>query len=407
MNCWQSKIRLVITVGLLSAIFVNAGCAPVPTFDRRLGSIVKPYTFSIAQWEVRTIPHEVNEWIFSRRGEVSNEVDIVTQYFSIVRQIRTLKSQIETINSGNKEGDSASLEAELVRLQQKRAELAADVERILGKQARESLAQQGIFNPVTKLKVSFPPINFTLEKPPYLLVVSPRDRIESMREIVLKQSISLEEVEDVEAEVDELGVSSLVVELGGFGGTFPSFVGDNGGLRFTIDTVIEEWLHHYLALTPLGFSYLLDLTGVSRNYEVATINETVASMVSKEIGAMVYAEYYSLNRNGADQNRDEEFNREMRQIRRAVDEYLAQGEIEQAEGFMEEKWEYLASKGYYIRKLNQAYFAFYGTYADSPTSISPIGLELEKLREQSTSVKDFLDKAARMTSRADLLIGIE
>ena len=63
-----------------------------------------------------------------------------------------------------------------------------------------------------------------------------------MREVTLKQSISLEEIEEIEAEVDQLDVSSLVVELGGFGGTFPSFVSDTGSLRFAIEAATEEWL---------------------------------------------------------------------------------------------------------------------------------------------------------------------
>ena len=92
----------------------------------------------------------------------------------------------------------------------------------------------------------------------------------------------------------------------------------------------------------------------------------------------------------------------MREIRRAVDEYLAQGEIEQAEEFVEQKRQYLDSMGYYIRKLNQAYFAFHGTYADKPTSISPIGVEPRTLREQSASLKDFLNTVAAMTSRQEL-----
>ena len=92
----------------------------------------------------------------------------------------------------------------------------------------------------------------------------------------------------------------------------------------------------------------------------------------------------------------------MREIRRAVDNYLAQGEIEQAEELMEAKQQYLATQGYHIRKLNQAYFAFYGAYADRPASVSPIGVELKKLRSQSASLKDFLEIAAAMTSRQDL-----
>ncbi|MBA7695094.1 hypothetical protein ES703_103715 [subsurface metagenome] len=97
----------------------------------------------------------------------------------------------------------------------------------------------------------------------------------------------------------------------------------------------------------------------------------------------------------------------MREIRLAVDDYLARGEIETAEEFMEQKRQYLASKGYNIRKLNQAYFAWHGTYADEPSSVSPIGVELRQLRSQYGSVKEFLDTVAIMTSRQDLKDRIE
>jgi hypothetical protein len=175
-------------------------------------------------------------------------------------------------------------------------------------------------------------------------------------------------------------------------------------LQFTIDTATEEWLHQYLVFKPLGFLYLLDLAGVSRNYEIATMNETLASIVSKEISSIVYEKYYPEYGNGVNQTAEPEFdfNREMREIRKIVDKYLARGEIEQAEELMEQKRQYLASMGRYIRKLNQAYFAWHGTYADRPTSISPIGLELKELRSQSASLKDFLNSVAVMTSRQDL-----
>ena len=148
------------------------------------------------------------------------------------------------------------------------------------------------------------------------------------------------------------------------------------------------------------------MLGVKRDYEIATLNETVASMIGKEIGGMVAESYYpDLKSTDSEQSKKSEFDfdREMREIRKAVDDYLARGEIEQAEAFMEEKRGYLASKGYQIRKLNQAYFAFYGTYADRPTSISPIGDELKQLREQSDSLKEFLETVSSMTSRKDLL----
>jgi hypothetical protein len=119
-----------------------------------------------------------------------------------------------------------------------------------------------------------------LEPPPNLLVVSPRERIESMREIPLQSTISRDEMETIEAEVDKLNVSSLVVGLGGFA-TYPSVVSNETDLQFALNTVAEEWLHQYLAFKPLGFRYLLDLSGIARNYEIAIMNETLAGMVSK------------------------------------------------------------------------------------------------------------------------------
>ncbi|MFQ5996612.1 MAG: hypothetical protein ACE5KP_03200 [Dehalococcoidales bacterium] len=399
---------------LLLFCFLGVSCTPSRDFNTRLSSIVRSYRFGFAKWEFNTILSEAKQVIFGRERKIDNEIDKVSEYFAIVDRVKTLKSEIEAIKTGNKQGDLASLEAELNELKQQRTALENLVERIIARQIRQALTQQGIFNPIEKyikLKVSFPPINFKLEKPPHLLVVSPRDRIESMREIVLLQDISLEEMESIEAEVDELGVSSLVVVLGGFGGTYPTFITNEASLRFTVDAAAEEWLHQYLAFKPLGFRYLLDLTGVSRNYEVAIMNETVASMVGKEIGIMISESYHPKPENNAQQSQEAvsgfDFNQEMRDIRRAVDQYLAQGEIEQAEEFMEKKRQYLATKGYHIRKLNQAYFAFHGTYADRPTSISPIGLELKKLRNQSASLKEFLETVASMTSRQDLIESIK
>ena len=401
------KIKSIAIASLVLACFLGGGCAHIQDFDAHLSSIVKPYSFSIIKWESRAIPQEANQWILGRDEEIEDEIRIVTEYFSSVEQIKTLRSELEAISAGDGQGDAASLEAELNIWQQRKTVLEDTAERIIEKQIKETLAQEGIFHPIDeyiRLKVSFPPINFKLGKPPHLLVISPRDRIEIMRQITLQPNINLEETEDIEAKVDKLRVSSLVVKLGGLGATYPSLVSNDASLRFTIDTATEEWVHQYLIFRPLGFLYLLDLTGVSRNYEIATMNETLASMVSKEIGSMIYQRYYSWYEDKAYQEPDpeSEFNREMREIRRAVDEYLARGEIEQAEAFMEQKRQYLASKGYYIRKLNQAYFAFQGTYADRPTSISPIGFELKELRGRSVSLKDFLNTVAGMTSHQNL-----
>jgi hypothetical protein len=388
------------------------GCTLTKDFDGYLRSVTKPYRFDIVKWEFEAFGAEVYK-IFSQkqRGSIDG-VEVVTAYFANVDQIKKLEAEIVAVEAGSRQGELSALEAELNGIYQQNAEMVDTVEMVLETQIRDVLSREGIFNPLHKyvrVGIGFPPVNFELGRPPHLLVISPRDRIESMREVPLLSEMSREDMESLEANVNSLGVSSLVVALGGMA-TYPSYVTDKASLRFTLDTAAEEWLHQYLAFKPLGFRYVLDLTGIRRDYEIVTMNETLAGMVSKEIGGIVYEKYYApketenialeATQSGFD------FNQEMREIRRTVDSYLARGEIDQAEEFMEQKRLYLVENGYNIRKLNQAYFAFHGAYADKPTSISPIGVELKQLRSQSDSLKDFLETVAAMTNRQELVESI-
>jgi hypothetical protein len=394
------KLKLVVII-LLAICLLGGSCASAPDFDDNLSAIVKPYRFNFVKWESRAFAYETRQWLGGEDTE--NPTETVLGYFSLVGQMQALEWQIVD----DETADIAALEAELSGLEEQRAALVGSVEQIIAGQIKEVLNEQGIFNPWEEsigLRLTFPPVNFIMGKLPYLLVISPRDRIERLREINLRGNLTIEEIGSIEAEADVLGVSSLVVALGGAGALYPTLVLDDASLSFTIDAAVEEWLHQYLALKPLGFRYVLDLLGVSRDYEIATMNETLAGIVSAEIGALVRAKYYPEYADSPPPPSDDgfDFNREMREIRIAVDEYLADGEIELAEKFMEEKQQYLLSMGYYIRKLNQAYFAFHGAYADDPTSVSPIGVELKKLRGQIDSLKDFLNTVADMTSRQEL-----
>lgn len=401
-------LTLLLLIGYLVSSFITG-----PSFETRLDSIVKPYVFSLVGWELRVIPQEIRLSLFNQSGKIDDEIGLVTEYFQSIEQIKAWQTKIDVARAGQGKYDLASLEAELNRLQARKSTLESTAERIIERQIRDTLTEQGIFSPLARLKINFPPVNFKLEKPPYMLVISPRGRIESIRRIMLEPDLKLEEIENIEATVDKLGVSSVVVEIGGLGATYPTFVANDINLRATIDAAAEEWVHQYLVFKPLGFLYLLDLTELRQNYEIATMNETLASMVSKEIGGLIYQKYYAQpEEKGIPEEKpthesEFDFNREMREIRKQVDLYLAQGEVERAEKFMEAKRQYLASQGYYLRKLNQAYFAFHGTYADSPTSIDPIGQELKELRGQSASLKDFLNRVAAMTSRQALRASID
>jgi len=81
---------------------------------------------------------------------------------------------------------------------------------------------------------------------------------------------------------------------------------------------------------------------------------------------------------------------------------LAEGRIEEAEALMAAKRDEFEAKGVSIRRLNQAYFAFHGFYADSPGSIDPIGPKLQTLLERAGSAGEFVRLASGITSRAEL-----
>lgn len=406
------KTGLIFGLCLVVPGLFAVGCAAGSDVHPGLDTIVRPYSFNIVKWELASLFGRQERAVPTSAGEVIGEKDSVTAFFALGDRIKELEAEAEERETEGR--DRTSVEKELAEASVKKRALVEAVEKTIERQVRDGFREQGIYNPLyrfIKSEISFPPLNITLDKPPHLLVVSPRDRIESIREITLSQDMAPEAMEEIEAQVDELGVSSLVVGLGGFGGTYPTFVTDRADLKFTLNAVAEEWLHQYLSFKPLGFLYLLDLSGIARNYDIAVMNETLAGIVSDEIGAAVYQKYYAgtgLERSRTDRTGTGfEFNREMRETRRTVDALLARGEIELAEGFMERKRQFLAEKGYHIRKLNQAYFAFYGAYADDPTSISPIGTEMKVLRERSASLPEFLETVAGMTGRQDLSLSLQ
>jgi hypothetical protein len=76
---------------------------------------------------------------------------------------------------------------------------------------------------------------------------------------------------------------------------------------------------------------------------------------------------------------------------------------------MEARRQVFWENGYLLRKLNQAYFAFHGAYADQPGGAAgedPVGPAVRALREQSASLADFINTIAWMTSFEELLEAI-
>jgi hypothetical protein len=96
----------------------------------------------------------------------------------------------------------------------------------------------------------------------------------------------------------------------------------------------------------------------------------------------------------------------MHTTRVQVDALLQEGKVEEAEAYMEARRQIFYNQGYrFLRRLNQAYFAFYGAYADEPGGAAgddPVGGAVRELRARSDSPREFLLRMAWMDTYADL-----
>ena len=410
----KRTIKVVFGILLLLALLHTSVIPPYRAFDYGVGAVVAGYQFSFARWEVGAITRKLDHMLTSTAGSLSEEEKktIVLDHISLIQQIGQLEQSIqqtystaaENLAEENPATVALPLRQELEELRQRQAEMQGQVEAILEEQIARTLLSQDLGS----LGIVWPPVKFQFERLPLYLVISPREEIRVKKGVYLEHGLGLDVREAIEEETDEtLDVSSLTVGVGGLS-AYPTMVMEVASLGSIVKIAAHEWVHGYLFFRPLGWHY-------DASPQMRTINETVASIVGDEIGDLVIRRFYpelappplpSVERGGEEQPQPEpvesEFNREMRQIRLTVDEMLAQGDVEGAEEYMEERRRFLVSKGYYIRKLNQAYFAFYGSYATSPTSVDPIGEALQRLRRESASLREFVDTVAAMTSDEDL-----
>jgi hypothetical protein len=182
---------------------------------------------------------------------------------------------------------------------------------------------------------------------------------------------------------------------------------ESGSLVWVIETVTHEWIHNYLLFKPLGIYY-------AQSQDLRTMNETTASILGTQIGDLVLAHYYPELMQPIEQPPTStqpedppefDFRAEMHETRNKADELLSQGLVEQAEGYMEQRRQVFLDHGYRIRKLNQAYFAFHGLYADQPLSAAgddPVGDAVRELWALTQDPLVFLNQMAKMNSFLDL-----
>ena len=246
--------------------------------------------------------------------------------------------------------------------------------------------------------IIFPTPEFTVGNSPKLLVTSPRNKIERGSELLISSSINLKDVEKIENTIEEKeNLSSIIIDIGGIA-AYPAIVKDSNNPRQLFLTFSHEWLHQYLIFHPLGRSYFSSV-------KMKEINETLANIFSDKLLFSLCLKEFELKEEicsveGRVKN-EFDYSNFMKNLRLEVDNLLFEKKILEAEKLMKDSTLILNNNGFKIRKINQAWFAFNGTYGDSPSSTSNVDDELLKFINNQLSIKTAIDELKNINSLND------
>lgn len=400
-------------LALLLLLAALAGGLLWQQFNRRsalqdpVSAATADYGFDLFTYEVTAIVHKAGDSTrrLGARLTPAEQRLLIESYQQRAWRIARLDRAIQRIYADPAHADPAAASAELraqvaaVRsLQQQTRPL---VEATLQRQVTAGLAAAGL----DTAGVVFPPVRFNFSDMPHYLILSPRERIAVEASVYLRPGLDLAQIEAIETEIARrFGRSTLIEDLGGLG-VWPTMVMDEAGLDWILNTIVHEWVHTYLVFRPLGW-HMLD------SGEMNTINETVASIIGDELGQMLAEELYgippppprTLSPDPPPPPDPERFDfvTEMRRTRLQVDALLAAGDVAAAEAYMETRRQLFVANGFPIRKLNQAYFAFHGSYATRPAASDPIGPKLLALRARMPDLAAFLHVVQNIRQPSDL-----
>jgi len=401
------------TIFALLLVLSSDSFAP-RTMTDQVRLITAPYEFEFISWTANAVWAKVLQFSLGEERYLTTSAwhDLVLDYNDLLNRISAAENELTRVFSDPAVADpmaaSAALRAELAGLRRSQSGRQNLVESILQEQVSAELRAQGFAVGGEVV----PPVLFRFTPIPMGLIVSPRDAIRQDANVQLLPGLTLEQQIALENETERrLGVSALVVPFGGLG-TFPTMIMETTYTSWVVEAVTHEWTHIYLYLTPLGMGY-------ETSPELRTINETAASLIGKAIGREVVRHNYpewasalpevpmaaaSTHGGLAAPLLEFDYQREMHVTRVETDRLLGLGMIDEAEAYLEQRRRFFAEHGHIIRRLNQAFFAFYGTYADSPgeRGEDPVGPAVVKLFEQCPTAGAFLRVVSQVTSFAQL-----
>jgi hypothetical protein len=339
----------------------------VPSSSERIRDLAAPTSFRLLDWETVHLGERLGRlWtgLSASSDPVPSDADTLRAYFQAGPRRADLRAAAEV-----------AMERDV-----------ANAYRQGGLAQAEPISVGGLF----------PPVLVALTPPPNVLVVSPRTELRVIDSTLL-QAMEVPRQEQLEASVDTSGVASLVAPIGGLA-TYPSMVLEAEAPDRVLSSVAHEWLHQYLIFYPLGARYW-------NSQETREINETAADMVGQEVGSGLARSLGVSNPPGDGATQPAfDFRAFMRETRLQTEHLLAAGSVDAAEAYMRQRRDELQQHGYVIRKLNQAYFALYGSYGDgfAASPANPIPGLLHKLRDQSASLGDFVVRLREITTVDEL-----
>lgn len=396
---------------ILLVLLLGSSALPVGDETERVRAFTRDIEFDYAAWIADALAGKFTQTSLStpRYLPPDEQRALVLEAVDLIARMNALEGDIYSVYADpavtTPEAASAALRAQLDELKARYALVGPLAEDILQAQLSEIIADFGLSTGGQPL----PPVLYRVSELPVALIVSPRDVIREDAQVSLTPGLSLDEQVGLEERVDAaLNVSSLVESIGGVG-VYPTMVMESSDLNWLVEVVAHEWTHNCLTLRPLGINYLT-------TPEMRTMNETAANIAGKELSRALIARYYPAllppeappptpSSAPTTQPPAFDFRREMHETRVVVDKLLQLGDIQGAEEYMEIRRIWFWENGYRIRKLNQAYFAFHGAYADEAQGAAgadPVGAAVRRLRASSPSLAAFLKRMAWMWSYAQL-----
>ena len=365
-------LAAIASIAALTAAQLGGGAGAASPLTEAIGQASEGRRFTLIRWELQ---YALNRWLMLAGGAIYDEPSC----------------------------DPREALARLAGGDALDGREAQCVERALERAVSDAVSEAGLATPLPLFRsqaVVWPPLDLELQRAPRVLAISRRDEIRLVASRLLSPQLPRSEYGEIEAEIEAGGEWSAWI--GGVGGvaTYPALIIPRADWYDALRLAAHEWMHHYLIFHPLGRAYF-------DSDELRTINETVADIAGDELGALAAGVAPELRAAAELRGPPSAAAAALRDLRLEVDALLAEGRVAAAEARMEAGRGELAALGASYRRINQAFFAFRGGYADRPGAVSPYGPLLQNLRARSASLVEFVAAVRVIDSATEAMSALE